>query len=93
MPPCALRPPRISLLAETPPDPPDILPSTSQIYAKKVARLAEALNRPEDWTEAAESLRKLIERIVLRPDANRGEMHATLHGDLGTILDWVARGP
>jgi len=38
----------ISLLAKTPQYVPDNLPSTSQIYAKKIARMTEALNRPED---------------------------------------------
>jgi site-specific DNA recombinase len=77
-------------LAEAPADTPDILPSASQLYAKKVAHLTEALNRPEDRAEAAQALRGLIERIVLRPGAKRGQIDATLHGDLGTILSWTA---
>ncbi|MEY9425518.1 site-specific DNA recombinase [Bradyrhizobium ottawaense] len=79
-----------ALLAEAPADTPDILPSASQVYAKKVAHLTEALNRPEDRAEAAQALRGLIERIVLRPGAKRGQIDATLHGDLGTILSWTA---
>ena len=79
------------LLAEVPVDVPDILPSTSKIYAKKVTRLTEALNRSEDRTEATEAVRTLIERIVLRPGPNRGEIDATLHGELSTILGWIAR--
>ena len=80
-----------ALLAEAPDDVPDILPTASQIYAKKVARLTEALNRPEDRAEAAEAIREHIQKIVLRPGLNRGEIDATLHGDLGTILGWIAR--
>ena len=37
----------------------------------------------DDGTAGA--IRGLIERIVLTP----GEMHATLHGDLGTIIEWA----
>jgi site-specific DNA recombinase len=80
-----------ALLARTPEDVPDILPNAAPIYAKKVARLTEALNRPEDRTEAAEALRGLIEKIVLRPGPKRGEIEATLYGELRTILEWTGR--
>ena len=80
-----------ALLASTPEDVPDILPNAAPIYAKKVARLTEALNRPDDRTEAAEALRGLIEKIVLRPGPKRGEIEATLFGELRTILEWTQR--
>jgi DNA invertase Pin-like site-specific DNA recombinase len=79
-----------ALLADAPADTPDMLPSASQLYAKKVAHLTEALNRPEDRAEAAQALRALIERIVLRPGAKRGQIDATLYGELGTVLSWTA---
>ena len=53
---------------------------------RKVARLAEALNRPEDRHEATSAIRGLIERIVITPGDKWGEVHATFCGDLGTIL-------
>jgi hypothetical protein len=34
-------------------------------------------------------LRALIERIVLTPGPERGELYATLHGELRTILEWT----
>jgi site-specific DNA recombinase len=80
------------LMSETD-DVPDILPSASHIYGKKVERLAEALNKAEDRAEAAEAIRGLIEKIVLRPGPNRGEIDAMLYGDLGTILNWIERQP
>ncbi|WP_265519334.1 recombinase family protein [Nitratireductor luteus] len=80
-----------ALLADVPNDVPDLLPSAAAVYAKKVKRLTEALNRPGERSEAAEALRALIEKIVLRPGTNRGEIDATLHGELGTILNWVER--
>jgi site-specific DNA recombinase len=78
------------LLAEEPTDIPDIHPNVSGIYRKKVERLTEVLNTPEDRNEAAEAIRALVEKITLRPGPNRGEIDATLHGELGTILGWIA---
>nr|WP_182591098.1 recombinase family protein [Agrobacterium sp. RC10-4-1] len=80
-----------TLLADAPEDTPDILPSASAIYAKKVSALTKALNRNEERQEAAETLRGLIEKIVLTPGPERGEIYATLHGELSTILEWTER--
>ena len=68
---------------------PDIHPSIADIYRRKVARLAEALNHPEDRDAAASAIRGLIERIVLITGDKWAEMDAVLHGDLGTILEWA----
>lgn len=75
-----------SLLSDIPDDVPDLLPSASAVYARKVGRLTDALNRPEERLEAAEALRALIEKVVLTPGPNRGEIDAMLYGELGTIL-------
>ena len=80
-----------SLLADAPEDKPDLLPTVAAIYAKKVAKLTQALNRPAERQEAAEALRMLIEKIVLTPGPGRGEIDATLHGELGQILAWTER--
>ncbi|MAS15386.1 MAG: recombinase family protein [Nitratireductor sp.] len=80
-----------ALLAEEPADKPDLLPTASTIYAKKVAKLTQALNRPAERQEAAEALRMLIEKIVLTPGQKRGEIDATLYGELGQILAWTER--
>ncbi len=79
-------------LAAAPADLPDIHPNVGEVYRRKVARLAEALQHPDDRDEAAAAIRGLIERIVLTPGAKWGEVHATLHGDLGRILEWTADG-
>jgi hypothetical protein len=81
-----------ALLAAPDEDLPDINPAIAGIYRRKVARLADALQRPEERDEAAAALRDIIECITLTPGARRGEMHATLHGDLRTILEWTERG-
>ncbi|MEO1986477.1 MAG: recombinase family protein [Martelella sp.] len=80
-----------TLLADAPEDKPDLLPTASTIYVKKVAKLTQALNRPAERQEAAEALRMLIEKIVLTPGPGRGEIDATLHGELGQILAWTER--
>ncbi len=80
-----------ALLADAPADTPDILPSASAIYAKKVVALTKALNRKEERQEASQDLRALIEKIVLTPGPERGELYATLHGELRTILEWTER--
>ena len=77
------------LLAQEPADFPDIHPNVSGIYRKKAERPMEALNTPEDRNEAAEAIRALVEKITLRSGPNRGEIDATLHGELGTILGWI----
>jgi hypothetical protein len=78
-------------LAQMPVDIPDIHPNVAGIYRRKVERLAEALRRPEERDEAADAIRSLIECIALTPGEKRGELAATLHGDLGTILNWTAQ--
>ncbi len=79
-----------ALLAEDAADVPDLHPGVAEVYRRKVERLAEALNAREDRAEAATALRALIEKIVLTPGPSRGEIHATLHGELGQVLSWTA---
>jgi hypothetical protein len=74
-------------LARAPETLPDIHPNVAEIYRRKVEHLAEALKRPEDRHQAAEAIRGLIERVTLTPGRKRGQIDATLHGELGTILD------
>ncbi len=79
-------------LSAAPVDIPDVHPNIAGVYRRKVERLAEALADSRDRDQAAEAIRGLIERIVLTPGAKRGELHAALHGDLGTILEWAGSG-
>ena len=76
--------------SDAPADLPDIHPNIGDIYRRRIERLTEALNHPDDAREAAEALREVIDRIVIIPGEKRGEVQVTLRGDLGTILDWVA---
>ena len=79
-------------LSAAPAELPDIHPGVADIYRRRVTRLAEALDHPEDRDAAASAIRSLIERIVLTPGKRWGEMDAVLHGDLGTILEWAGNG-
>ena len=71
-------------------DPPPVLmhPTMAEVYRRKVADLAAALNAPEDRAEAADLLRSLIERIVLTPA--EGKLTVDLFGDLAGILGMAA---
>ena len=70
-----------TLEALTVPDPAAIHPGLADVYAKKVAKLAEALNLEDTRSEAIDILRGLIERIILRPDLDAPNGHAVeLHG-------------
>jgi len=76
-------------LNQAPLDVPDVHPNVAELYRRKVERLTEALNDPDDRTEAATALRGLIDKIVLTPGAKRGEISAQLFGDLETVLAWA----
>ena len=80
-------------LATLPPEIPDIHPNIDGIYRRKVARLARALDNPEERDAAASAIRGLIERIVLTPGEKRGDLEIMLRGDLGTILEWTGNRP
>jgi site-specific DNA recombinase len=79
--------------ADTDASPVALHPNIAETYRKKVARLTQALNHPAERDEAATALRGLIEKVVLTPGSKRGEMHATLYGEFGVILDWLDERP
>ncbi|ADH88105.1 Resolvase domain protein [Ancylobacter novellus DSM 506] len=78
-------------LARAPVDVPDLHPNIAELYRRKVERLSEALDHPEDRYEAIDAIRQLVTRVVLTPGAKRGEVHAVLHGDIVAIADWVLK--
>lgn len=79
----------VACLAQAPADMPDIHPNLADLYRRRVERLSEALNDPDGGRQAAETLRALIGEIVLTPGEKRGEVHATLRGELFGILDFA----
>ena len=56
----------------------------AEVYRSKVADLAKALEHPKSRSEATESLRGLIEAIVLTPDP--GALRIELKGNLAAML-------
>ena len=79
-------------LSAAPADLPDTHPNVAAICRLKLARLADALKRPDERIEAANAIRGLIERIAFTPGEKWGEVNATLHGDLATIVEWTGNG-
>jgi len=62
-----------------------LYPGIADVYAAKVSDLAAALNDAESRPEAVEILRGLIEKIVLRPDADAANGHVVeLFGEAST---------
>src|SRR3546814_2350316 len=51
------------------------------------------LEDPRARLDAAANIRSLVGKIVLHPGEKRGEVHATLHGSLMGILDFVNDNP
>lgn len=76
-------------MAQAPADVPDVHPNIANLYRLRVERLTEALSDRDDGRQAAEALRSLIGEIVLTPGKKRGEVHATLRGELFGILELV----
>lgn len=56
----------------------------ADVYRRKVEELAEALQRPDDRLEASETLRGLIDSIVLSPEG--GQLRIELRGNLAAML-------
>ncbi|MFC3783741.1 hypothetical protein GGR90_001156 [Sphingopyxis italica] len=80
-------------IAEAPADIPDAHPGIAEIYKRKVARLTATLRDPETRLDASSDIRSLVGKIILSPGERRGEIHATLHGSLMGILDFVNGTP
>jgi DNA invertase Pin-like site-specific DNA recombinase len=77
-------------LSDARPDLPDVNPNVAEIYRRKVTRLAEALADSQAGQEAASAIRSLIGNVMLTPGERRGEVNATLRGELMAILDLAA---
>jgi DNA invertase Pin-like site-specific DNA recombinase len=75
------------------PEPITLHPGLADTYARTIADLASALNADDTREEAADILRSLIEKIVLRPDATAPNGHVMeLYGELGAILSLCSEG-
>ena len=72
--------------ADTPP--PLMHPNMAGYYREQVSKLRDALDHPDNRTEAADILRTLIDRIELKPIKIDGKktLAIDLHGHLAGIL-------
>jgi site-specific DNA recombinase len=65
-------------------EPPPLLhPGMAELYRQKVTDLAQALEHPDTRTEAADTIRGLIDAIVLTPAAGALEAHVVRRGRRG----------
>ncbi|CAH0340473.1 zinc ribbon domain-containing protein [Rhizobium sp. CECT 9324] len=78
-------------LADIPQNVPDLHPGIAETYRRRIERLTETLSQPGNALEAADTIREIIDRVVVTPGENRGSYSITLQGELGTILDWIDR--
>jgi site-specific DNA recombinase len=53
--------------------------------------LTETLSQPDHALEAADTIREIIDRVVVTPGEKRGSHSITLECEFGTILDWIDR--
>jgi hypothetical protein len=74
-------------LREAAPDLPDVNPNIAEVYRRKITRLADALADGRAGPEVAAAIRSLIRDVVMTPGERRGEVNATLSGELIAILD------
>ena len=79
-------------LKEQPSELPALHPGIADIYRDKVANLMDALNQPKASQVAGEAIRSLIDKVILTPGEQRGEMQITLHGELDAILHFMIEG-
>ncbi|MQX37612.1 recombinase family protein [Roseospira navarrensis] len=78
-------------LATTDEAPTLLHPNMAKLYRERIAALADALNQPDQQTEAADIIRTLVDRIDLRPDeADPKGLVIDLHGALAGILSLCA---
>ena len=55
-------------------------------YRERIAVLIKGLSDTDGMDEAKDALRGLIERIVLRPNAETGRLSVELEGDLSGLM-------
>ena len=67
-------------------------PNIAEVYRRKIERLADALADSRAQPEAAAAIRSLIGVVVLIPGELRGEVNATLRGELLAILEIASGG-
>jgi site-specific DNA recombinase len=65
-------------------------PNVATVYREKIARLREALNAEDTRTEAAETIRGLIEEVRLVPEEGRLRVES---GELAALISLANQHP
>ena len=85
---------RIDLLSQkehTPAPMPRLHPNLAEVYRKKVANLAEALNEENTRADAAQAIQGLIEEVRLVPE--NGTLKIELFGQLAALISLTNKKP
>ena len=69
-----------------PPGTPDIHPNIAEAYRRGIERLTEVPSHSDDALQAADTIRKIIDRLMVTPGKKQGRCTITIQGALGTIL-------
>jgi hypothetical protein len=72
-------------LVDEQPEPIQLHPNLPALHRRKIATPTQSLDTAEIREEAAATLRRLIDKVVITPRAGRG-IEAVLHGDLAQLL-------
>ena len=82
------------LAATVAPSPVTLHPNAAGLYAARVGELEAALSEPDLLAEATQTIRSLVQQIVLTPDTDApNSLSVDVHGDLALILNLAAGHP
>lgn len=81
----------VAEVAQTPNSVPRLHPNLAEIYRRKVANLADALNANDTRTEAFEAIRGQVDEVRLIPDEN--DLKIELYGELAALLAFGNEDP
>ena len=65
---------------------PDIHPGIAKLYRQKVDSLIESLNAEETRTEAAEAVRSLLDKVIIKWDAESQDHRVEIQGEFAALL-------
>ncbi|HIJ38812.1 MAG TPA: hypothetical protein HPP80_07935 [Rhodospirillaceae bacterium] len=73
----------------------EMLPDLAELYSRRIAALADALNDPTVKPEATTVIRQLVQKTLMTPDPEAADgLRMEVHGALGEILTLAAgNGP
>jgi len=78
-------------LESTPAPMPRLHPNLAEVYRRKVANLAEALNEENTRADAAQTIQELIEEVRLVPE--NGTLKIELFGQLAALISLTNKNP